>query len=419
MHLTEQHRIDRFDPRWPELDTVCFASKHLYNAALYQMRQAYIFQQQHRIAYEDLDKLMQPTAEYRALPAKVAQQVLRQVCLAWKSYFASVTEYRKHPAKFLGHPKLPKYLDKQGRNVLVFTEQAISQAKKNEGWILPSGLDIQVVTDIPQDRIAQVRIVPKATHYMVEVVYEQAEDDQLLNPAHIAAVDIGVNTLATLTSNQPGFVPLLVNGRPLKSLNQWYNKRRAELQAALPTGVYVSRALAELTDYRQRAIMSYLHTASRAIINSLVGADIQVLVIGKNDGWKQEVQMGTRNNQTFVCIPHAKFIELLTYKAALVGIRVILIQESYTSKCSFLDGEAIGKHEQYAGKRIKRGLFRAGNGHLINADVNGSYNILCKACPQAFSPDAIAQVRRHPIALRLPDRQQAQHKQSRTLRATG
>ena len=419
MQLTEQHRIDRFDPRWPAIDAACFASKNLYNAALYQMRQAYIFQDHKRILYEALDTSMQPTEEYRALPAKVAQWVLKQVCAAWKSYFAAIAEYRRHPAKFLGHPKLPKYLEKQGRNLLVFTDQAISQAKKNEGWILPSGLDLRVATDIPQDRIAQVRLVPKATHYVVEVVYEQLEDPQLLDASRIAAVDIGVNNLAALTSNHPGFVPLVVHGHPLKSGNQWYHKRRAQLQATLPKGQFTSRALDELADYRHRTITSYLHTASRTLINTLVAADIQTLVIGKNVGWKQEANMGKKNNQTFVFLPHARFIEMLSYKAALVGIRVILVEESYTSKCSFLDGETISKHDQYAGKRIKRGLFRAGNGHTINADVNGSYNILCKAFPHAFSGEAIAGVRRHPRVLPLPDRRQARHMQSRTLLATG
>lgn len=410
MQLTEQHRIGRFDPRLPELDTVCFASKNLYNAALYQMRQAFIFQNHTRIPYEDLDKLMQPTDEYRALPAKVAQQVLRQVCLAWKSYFAAVAEYRKHPAKFLGHPKLPKYLDKHGRNVLVFTEQAISQAKKNEGWILPSGLDLRVMTDIPQDRIAQVRIVPKATHYRVEVVYEQAVDTQLVDPALIASIDIGVNNLAAITSNKPGFIPLLVNGRPLKSLNQGYNKQREHRQKHLPKDQHNSRALDELTDHRHRAVAYYLHTASRAIINLLLQEGIGTLVIGKNMGWKQEANMGKKNNQSFVFIPHARFIAMLTYKAELVGIRVVTIEESHTSKCSFLDLEPIGHHDHYLGKRVKRGLFVASNGQAINADINGSYNILRRFAPDAFA-QGIGGCLLRPEPLRVPDRHQDRSKQ--------
>jgi putative transposase len=331
MQLVEQHRIDRYDSRWKAIDETTFLSKNLYNAALYVKRQAYI-QENHRIiAYAALDKQMQSTAEYRALPAKVAQWVVKQVCLAWDSYFAAVTEWEKHPEKFLGHPKLPKYLDKNGRNLLTYTFQAISRDPKKEGWIVPSGLDIRVETDIPQDRIAQVRIAPKATHYVVEVVYEQSPTPELLDRNLIASIDLGVNNLAAITSNKPGFVPLLVNGRPLKSLNQRYHKPRAKMQATLPKDTSTSRKLEERTDHRTRVITSYLHTASRAIIERFLREGIDTLVIGKNDFWKQEVNLGKKTNQSFVFIPHARFIEMLTYKAELVGIQVITLNESHTS----------------------------------------------------------------------------------------
>ena len=145
MQLVEQHRIDRHDPRWAALDAAAFASKYLYNAALYLTRQAYI--NDHTIlGYGELDKLVQSTEEYRALPAKVAQWVLKQVCLAWKGYFAACQAWAADPSRFLGHPKLPKYRDKQGRNLLIYTEQAISRHSKNAGWIVPSGLPIRVAT---------------------------------------------------------------------------------------------------------------------------------------------------------------------------------------------------------------------------------------------------------------------------------
>src|SRR5215469_9092148 len=197
---------------------------------------------------------------------------------------------------------------------------------------------------------------------------------QQVDPTLIASIDIGVNNLAAITANKSGFTPLLVNGRPLKSINQYYNKRRAKMQAKLPKDQYNSRALDEVTDARQRAIISYLHTASRAIIDLLVKEGIGTLVIGKNMGWKQEANMGRKNNQSFVFIPHARFIDMLTYKAELVGIQVITIEESHTSKCSFLDLEPLGHHDRYLGKRVKRGLFVASTGQAINADVNASYN---------------------------------------------
>ena len=233
MQLVEQHRIDRHDPRWTAIDAAAFASKNLYNAALYQTRQAFIHQQR-IISYEELARDMKTSAEYRALPAKVAQWVLRQVALAWKSYFAACAAWEANPSRFLGHPKLPQYLDKHGRNLLTYTEQAISHAPKNRGYVVPSGLDIRIETR--QAVIDQVRIVPHASHYTMEVIYECSVTPADVDPARVAAVDIGLNTLAAVTFNQPGLAPFLVNGRPLKAINQWYNQRRAHLQAKLPKG---------------------------------------------------------------------------------------------------------------------------------------------------------------------------------------
>jgi|SRR5690348_2856310 len=418
MQLVEQHRIDRYDPRFAAIDAATFASKNLYNACLYHKRQAYIHENRRIISYQDLDRQMQPMTEYRALPAKVAQWVLKQVCAAWDSYFAAKSEWSVHPEKFKGHPKLPTYLAKDGRNLLVYTDQAISRAAKNAGWVIPSGIPIRVATKHTHAEIAQVRLVPKSTHYVVEVVYERdATPSPALDPALIASVDIGVNVLAAITSNQPGFQPLLVNGRPLKRCNQWYNKRRAKLQAQLLEQQFTSCALKEITDKRHRVITSYLHTASRAIINRLIQRGIGTLVIGKNAGWKQEVTMGKRNNQAFVLIPHARFIEMLTYKAALVGIHVATIEESHTSKCSFLDNEPICHHDRYLGKRVKRGVFVASTGQTIHADINGSLNILRRYAPQVMA-NGVSAFAIHPAPLQLPDRRQDRSKQRPRRKAT-
>jgi len=353
------------------------------------------------LSYEDLAREMKTSEAYRALPAKVAQWALKQIAFAWTSYFAACAAWKADPSRFLGHPKLPKYLDKQGRNLLTYTEQAISRAPKNRGYVVPSGLAIRVETR--QAGIDQVRIVPHATHYTVEIIYERTIILADVDPALVAGIDIGLNNLAAVTSNQPGLAPLLVQGQPLKAINQWYNKRRACLQAKLPAGVSVSRRLDLLTDKRQRQITSYLHVASRRVVDWLVAQRIGTLVIGKNDGWKQAVGLGKRTNQNFVFIPHARFIEMLEYKAELVGIQVIVSEESYTSRCSFLDLEPVGKHDAYAGKRIKRGLFRANDGRCLNADVNGAYNILRKVVPNAFG-NGIAGVVVHPVRIALANR---------------
>jgi putative transposase len=233
MRLVEQHRIDRHDPRFAAIDVAALASKNLYNAANFLVRQAYIFHGK-RISYPMLAKLMQPTEPYRALPAKVSQWVLKQLCTAWDSFFAALAAWKADPLRFLGHPRLPKYLHKQGRNVLTYTLQAISRPLLRQRIIQPSGLPIQLQTR--QVGVQQVRIVPHGTHYTVEIVYEQPITPAAVDLTRIAAIDLGLNNLATLTTNLPGVAPRLINGRPLKALNQFYNKRRAQLQARLSHG---------------------------------------------------------------------------------------------------------------------------------------------------------------------------------------
>ena len=385
MQLVEQHVMKHTDSRYQAIDEAAFASKNLYNAANYVIRQAFIHEGTY-LCYEEMHTRMKTHEAYCALPRKVSQQVLRLLHKNWVSFFKALKAYEHDPSQFLGRPSLPKYKNKQhGRNVLVYTIQALSKSALKHGMIVPSGLPIKVETQ--HQNVDQVRIVPRSGYYVVEVVYEQAETQADVDPTLYAGIDIGIDNLAMLTSNKAGFVPRSVNGRPLKSINQYYNKHRAILQSNLTKQYpnrHTSQRLELLTNKRTRRIDHYLHTASKRIIDLLVAEGIGTLVIGKNPHWKQEVNIGKRNNQTFVNIPHARFIEMLTYKAKLVGMAVIVTEESYTSKCSFLDRELIGKHEQYMGKRVKRGLFRASTGQHINADVNGSYNIVRKVVPDAF-----------------------------------
>jgi putative transposase len=383
MQLVEQHIIGKNDPRWSAIDAASFLSKNLHNAANYFVRQEYLFN--HRfIPYTKLDKLMKRNPDYCALPRKVSQWVLKQVDHDWRTFFAALDEWEVHPEKFKGRPRLPRYKHKtDGRNLLTYTIQAVGKRIfKQKGVIQPSQLPIKIETQQPS--FDQVRIVPRKTHYVVEVVYTVPIQPAEVDPERVAAIDIGVDNLATVTSNQPDFVPLLVNGRPLKAINQGYNKERARLQSQLPGERKSSWQLDTITDKRNRRVNAYMHLASRRIIEMLVEHHIGRLVIGKNDGWKQDINLGKRTNQNFAQIPHARFIDMLTYKAQLVGIEVLVTEESYTSKYSFLDNEPIGKHEVYAGKRVKRWLFIASDGREIYADVNGSLNILRKVIPNAF-----------------------------------
>jgi putative transposase len=257
-----------------------------------------------------------------------------------------------------------------------------------------SNLPVQVQTK--QRDIDQVRIVPRKGFYCVEVIYTvEPEPNEDLDPALAAGVDVGVNILAPVTSNKPGFGPVLVNGRPFKSINQFYNKAKAKAQQLLTGGQRTSQRIERLRR-RNWQIKHYLHVVSRRIISLLVAEGIGTLVIGKSPNWKQGSNLGRRNNQQFVSIRHAQFVDMLTYKAQLAGIRVTIIEEGYTSKTSFLDLEPVEKRTGYAGKRLNRGLFRASDGRLIHADVNASFNIIRKVIPNAFA-DGIEDVVVRPL----------------------
>ena len=327
-----------------------FKSKNLYNYANYLIRQKFIFEGSY-LNYQTMDKLMQSHETYKALPTKVSQQVLMLLHKNWLSFFEACKAYKEEPEKFTGWPKLPKYKHKtEGRNILIYTLQALNggQSRKGtgalqRGLIRLSGLPITVTTRQTPSTIDQVRVVPRQGFYVVEVVYTKASEQVPLSSAYYAGIDIGVNNLVALTSNKPGFRPVLVNGRPVKSINQFYNKRRAELQSQLRRKGTTKR-MEHLRNKRNRRIDHYMHTASRRIIDLLVKEGIGTVCIGKNDGWKQEVNLGKRNNQNFVQIPHARFIAMLTYKAELVGIRVEITEESYTSKASLLDLDPLPVH---------------------------------------------------------------------------
>src|SRR5215472_3819208 len=232
MQLVEKHIIDRKDPRYKAIDEAAFKSKNLYNATLYIVWQIFIFEGEY-LNYNTMDQIMQKHEAYRGLPTKVAQEVVKQVHEAWVSFFEACKEYREDPEKFTGRPKMPNYKDKaSGRNLLTYNMQAVSRGKRtlDRGIIKPSQLSITVKTKQDPKAINEVRIAPRKGFYVVEVVYTKGEKQAKLNKKYIAGIDLGVNNLVALASNKPGFIPVVVNGRPVKSMNQFYNKKRAEMQ---------------------------------------------------------------------------------------------------------------------------------------------------------------------------------------------
>jgi len=393
MQLVEKHVIKSGHRFFDEIDALCFVSKNLYNAANFVIRQNFIYGWGY-LNYNAIYKLMKSHETYKAMPAKVSQQILMVLERNWKSFFEASQAYNESPEKFTGRPRLPKYKDKsKGRNLLVYTIQALGKTALKNGLIKLSGTKIKFPTTVDPALICQVRVVPKCDCYIIEVIYEQQKSlDTLVNSSAIASIDLGLDNLATLTSNQMGFVPLLINGRPLKSINQFYNKRKAQLQSLLKVNRKTSHRIQRLTRNRNQKIDNYLHHSSRFIVDCLVENHVGTLVVGKNAQWKTEINLGKQTNQNFVAIPHQKFIEMLEYKCNLVGIKVLVSEESYTSKASFLDNDAIPTYGEsdadsvvFSGKRIKRGLYKSSDGKLINADVNGSCNIMRKVIPTAFA----------------------------------
>ena len=409
MQLVEQHVINRHDPRYSVIDEAAFKSKNLYNAALYEIRQAFIHEGKY-LNYNEMDRRMQSHEAYKALPAKVSQQVLVLLDKNWIAFFEARAAYEEDPSTFTGRPRLPKYKHKtEGRNILVYTVQALSQPAMRDGLIRPSGLPITIVTE--HTVVDQVRIVPRNGYYVVEVIYTKEPVQAKVDSSFCVGIDLGVTNLAAIASNREGFAPRLVNGRPVKAWNQWYNKRMKELKKQLPKAdrERVTKQMERITNARNRRINHYLHTASKRIIDFLAKEGVGTVIIGKNPLWKQETGMGKRNNQNFVSIPHARFIDMLTYKAALVGIQVEVREESYTSKASFLDLDPIPTYTPndeeahvFSGKRIGRRnrLYRTKDGRIICADVNGAYNILRKGRPDAFSEaKGVAGYVVHPVRL--------------------
>ena len=246
--------------------------------------------------------------------------------------------------------------------------------------------------------IQQVRFIPKSNHIVVEVVYNvEISDDKRVDNGRYLSIDIGVDNLATVTNNF-GKQPFIINGKGLKSINKFYNKKVSHYQeiAKRMNNVYRTHRMDYFTVKRNFKINDYLHKASRYIVNYANSNNVSVIVIGKNDGWKQKSTMNKKVNQTFVQIPFTRLIQMITYKAEECDISVITTEESYTSGTSFLDQEAPTKESYDNHRRIHRGLFRSNTGKLINSDVNGSLQIMKKVFPNAFV-NGIEGVVLHPV----------------------
>ena len=322
---------------YQEIDNLCFKSKNLFNATLYDERQTYFntgkFKFYNKIN-KDFVKNNQP--DYRALPAKVSKHTQMKVDQAIKSFLA----LKKSP-NINFKPNFPKYLKKDGRFVVEYERGALSFKRK--GFIRLSKTNIYIPTKLDKSVIQQVRLIPKTGYYLIEVLYRKPKikykQKKLTHQTKFASIDLGLNNLATVTSNV--FQPLIINGRPIKSINQYYNKNLKKKQKLLSANQYTSKKIKQLTYKREMKLNDYLHKSAKFLVNYLVSQTIDVLVIGTNKGWRQNINIGKRNNQNFVNIPFYKFKQILTYLCEENGIEIHEQEESYTSKASFLDQDFI------------------------------------------------------------------------------
>lgn len=435
----EKHIIKENHEYYKMLDEFCFKSKNLYNFANYQVRQCFIicskladneklneeqeeFINNLNIKVDEynlkrLDKYSEDIKngktvkepkllkhfgvdnkfigynfndflckglDYSSMPiAGASQQCLKLLEKNWKSFFEAIKDWSKHKDKYTGRPKLPKYKKKDGREVLILTN---IQAKLKDGYIqFPKSFN-GLVIKTKVNNLQQVRILPRNKHLVIEIIYNLEVSETKQDNSRYIGIDIGLDNLATLTNNC-GINPVIISGRKLKSINKYYNKQIShyrEIAKRMNNLDYTNR-MNKLTIKRNNMITDLIHKASKSIINYALSCDANTIVIGNNKDWKRESSVSKKVNQSFVGIPHQILINQIIYKAENVGIKTIITEESYTSGTSFIDNELPIKQNYNKARRIYRGLFKSNNGRLINADVNGSFQIIKKVFPNVFN----------------------------------
>ena len=316
---------------------------------------------------------------------KVNTSVVRKLFSDWSSFFALLKA--KKEGKYTQSVSIPKY-KKNKYNLVEYSHQTISKkmylGKGILGTTQMEGIKIPDFIDFSE--IASFRVYYKYTSVIVEIIYEKETPDAEIKPSSlVCSADIGVDVLLALTFNS-NKRPLNISGKPIKAINQYFNKEIAKAKSQLPKNIYTSNKIQNLYRKRESQIRNYFGYISNQLINYLYQHNIDTFVIGYNKEQKQEINLGKKTNQNFVSIPYDKLRTILKYKLEEAGIKYVEQEESYTSKASFLDKDFIPTYIEgdttkykFSGKRIKRGLYKTSTGKLIHADTNGSYNIMRKA----------------------------------------
>ena len=371
------------------LEEKCHVAKNIYNHGNYLIRQEFT-KNGKWLRYVEVEKLVKNNLEYQDYwewnLANSGQQVLRRLDKNWKSFFASIKDWKKNPSKYTGMPKLPKYLKKDGLTEFALTTQQVRL--KNDNLIhFPKSMNGFTIQPqfIYDERFVQFnhcRVVPKNDRIIVELIYTIDIPYFVKENGAIGSIDLGLDNFVTFVDNL-GNKPIIINGKGLKSCNQYYNQLIANTKSELDKNGNsgYSHLLYSITNKRNDKIKHFMDKASKYIVENCLDLGIKTMVVGKNDGQKQNSKL-----KNFVQIPYNLFIQKLNYKCQEVGIELILTEESYTSGTSFLDDELPTKENYNISRRIKRGLFKSNNGKQINSDVNAAYQIMKKVFHDVARP---------------------------------
>jgi len=393
----EQYIIKKDNQYYQMFEDFTHKAKNLYNHANYLVRQEFINTGKW-LRYQDLNKILRADIQYPDYKnmgnVQSAQQVLRILDSNWSNFFKAIKDWKEHKEKYTGRPKIPKYKKKDGHFEYILTNQATRL--KGDKIVFPKCFNKIEFTPkfIERDdflSFQQARIIPKMNDiFVLEFVYRIKVKDELPDNNRYLGIDLGVDNLATVTSSEGD--AFIINGKGLKAKNNNYNKLISYYQTIITMTEkrYTSNRLKNLYARRNRVINDFMHKAAKYIVDFAAKHEINTIIIGYNKGWKQKVKLGKIVNQTFVQIPHKRLIDMITYKAKIVGIKVITVKESYTSGTSFLDDEKPTKRKYNKKRRKYRGLFISNTGKRINADVNASLQIIKKSMKGFSSKDILS-----------------------------
>ena len=392
MYLTLKQQVKHLSKKeFRNLKYLSHIAKNLTNEAIYNIRQ-YYFNKKKYLSYNENYKMLKNSENYKKLNSNMAQQILKEVDGSFKSFFG-LLKLAKNGQYNFKDIKLPKYLAKDGFTTLVIgfvrlKDDMLIVPYSNSFRKIHKEIAIKLPPVLKGKKIKEIRIIPKqhSRYFEIQYTYEVEEVQRELNKENALGIDLGINNLCTcVTNNGASF---LIDGRKLKSINQYYNKTNAKLQSIKDKQKieHITLRQKRIARKRNNRIEDYLSKAARMIINYCLNNDIGKIVLGYNEDFQRKSNIGSINNQNFVNIPYGKLRDKLIYLCKLYGIEFKLQEESYTSKASFVDGDEIPIYDKenqkeyiFSGKRIKRGLYQTSKGYQLNADCNGALNILRKS----------------------------------------